>query len=125
MLYEVITINIPPVNLPEVDEPAGDSVSGTDIWTRMGRGFIFPVVDPDVVRIYIDEYTKHPFLLKQVLQHGEPYLFHILARLEQDGMPAELALLPVIESAFDPFATSPAGAAGIWQFMPETAAYVA
>jgi membrane-bound lytic murein transglycosylase D len=81
-------------------------------------------VDPDRVRTYIDEYTTYPFLLEQVLQRGEPYLFHILTRLEQDGLPAELALLPVIESAFDPFATSPAGAAGIWQFMPDTAAYV-
>jgi len=116
--------NIPPASPPEIGEQASDAVSGTDIWTRMGRGFIFPVVDPDVVRIYIDEYTKHPFLLKQVLQRGEPYLFHILARLEQKGLPAELALLPVVESAFNPFATSPAGAAGIWQFMSETAAYV-
>jgi membrane-bound lytic murein transglycosylase D len=90
----------------------------------MRSGFVFPPIDPGVVRTYIDEYTKHPFLLKQVLQRGEPYLFHILARLEQEGLPAELALLPVVESAFDPFATSPAGAAGIWQFMPETAAYV-
>jgi len=111
-------------DLSEIEKPAGDSVSGPDIWTRMRGGFDFPAVDPDVVRTYIDEYTKHPRLLAQLLQRGEPYLFHILARLEQDGMPAELALLPVIESAFDPFATSPAGAAGIWQFMPETAAYV-
>lgn len=123
-LFRSADINIPPVNLPEVDEPAGDSVSGTDIWTRMRSGFAFPAMDLDVVRTYVNEYTKHPFLLKQVLQRGEPYLFHILARLEQEGLPAELALLPVVESAFDPFATSPAGAAGIWQFMPETAAYV-
>jgi len=123
-LYRSQDINMPSSNLPEVDKPAGDSVSGTDIWTRMRSGFVFPAVDPGLVRTYIDEYTKHPFLLKQVLQRGEPYLFHILDRLEQEDMPAELALLPVIESAFDPFATSPAGAAGIWQFMPETAAYV-
>jgi membrane-bound lytic murein transglycosylase D len=90
----------------------------------MRSGFVFPAVDPDLVRTYIDEYIKHPLLLKQVLQRGEPYLFHILARLEQNSMPTELALLPVIESAFDPFATSPAGAAGIWQFMPDTATYV-
>jgi membrane-bound lytic murein transglycosylase D len=57
-----------------------------------------------------------------MLIRGEPYLFHILNRIERNGMPAELALLPLVESAFDPFATSPAGAAGIWQFMPDTAA---
>jgi len=122
--YRSPDINIPPVNLPEFDKPTGDSVTVADIWARMRSGFVFPAVDPDVVHTYIDEYIKHPHLLKQVLQRGEPYLFHILARLEQDDMPTELALLPVIESAFDPFATSPAGAAGIWQFMPDTAAYV-
>lgn len=110
--------------LRETDNTTDDLLSGPDIWTRMRSGFVFPEVDPDLVQTYLDEYRKHPRLLKQILQRGEPYLFHILARLEQDGMPAELALLPVIESAFDPFATSPAGAAGIWQFMPDTAAYV-
>ena len=117
-------INIPPANLPGFDKPNGDSVTAANIWARMRSGFVFPAVDPDVVRTYIDDYIKYPHLLNRVLQRGEPYLFHILARLEQDGMPTELALLPVIESAFDPFATSPAGAAGIWQFMPDTATYV-
>jgi membrane-bound lytic murein transglycosylase D len=117
-------VNIPTASLPHADKPSADPISGADIWKRMRTGFVFPAVDPDVIRTYIAEYVKHPLLLTQVLQRGEPYLFHILDRLEQAGMPAELALLPVIESAFDPFATSPAGAAGIWQFMPETAAYV-
>jgi len=123
-LYISPDINMAYANLPASDNTTGDSLPPSDIWTRIRSGFVFPEVDPDLVQTYIDEYRKHPLLLKQVLQRGEPYLFHILARLEQAGMPTELALLPVIESAFDPFATSPAGAAGIWQFMPDTAAYV-
>ena len=123
-LYLSPDINMAYASQPGADNTADDSSSAPDIWTRMRSGFVFPEVDPDLVQAYIDEYSRHPLLLKQILQRGEPYLFHILGRLEQDGMPAELALLPVIESAFDPFATSPAGAAGIWQFMPETAAYV-
>lgn len=122
--YTPPEIEISSVNLPGIDEPIGNPAAATDIWTRIRKGFDFPAVDPNRIRPYIDEYLKHPVLLKQILRRGEPYLFHILARLEQDNLPAELALLPVVESAFDPFATSPAGAAGIWQFMPDTATYV-
>jgi len=121
-LHQAFDISVPPFNLPAPEKSAGDAVTAADIWVRMRSGFVFPAADPDTVQTYIDEYIKHPYLLEQILHRGEPYLFHILNRLEQAGMPAELALLPVVESAFDPFATSPVGAAGIWQVMPGTAA---
>lgn len=121
-LSRSLDTTIPPVNFPAPEVPADDSAAVADIWVRIRSGFVFPVVDPDTVRSYIDEYIKHPHLFEQILQRGEPFLFHILNRIEKYGLPTELALLPIIESAFDPFATSPAGAAGIWQFMPNTAA---
>ena len=51
-------INMPPDNLPEIDETTDDSVSVTDIWTRIRNGFVFPAVEPDMVRTEIDEYIK-------------------------------------------------------------------
>lgn len=93
-----------------------------DLWEDVRAAFAMPDVDQAQIRSHIEEYARHPFLLEQMLRNAEPYLFHVLGKLEQLGMPSELALLPFIESAYDPFATSPAGAAGIWQFMPATAA---
>jgi membrane-bound lytic murein transglycosylase D len=58
------------------------------------------------------------------MRRGAPYFYHILSEINRRGLPAELALLPAVESAFDPFARSPQGAAGLWQFMPRTASHM-
>ncbi|MGD8842687.1 MAG: transglycosylase SLT domain-containing protein [Gammaproteobacteria bacterium] len=99
-------------------------VAATDVWSRLREGFALQGQPRPAVQAYIDRFRKHPQHIERVLRRGEPYLFHILGRLEARGLPAELALLPVVESAFDPFASSPAGAAGIWQFMPATASHL-
>ena len=108
--------------------PAEETLTGTakaiDIWERLRTGFNFPQQTAPSVQAHIDTFHNHPRHIEHILQRGEPYLFYILGRVEERGLPAELALLPVIESAFDPFARSPAGAVGIWQFMPATAKHV-
>lgn len=65
--------------------------------------------------------AAHPGYLQDVARKSEPYIYHILTEIRKRGLPGELALIPIIESAFDPFAYSGAGAAGLWQIMPETA----
>ena len=95
-----------------------------DIWERLRAGFKLPQQADPSVQAHIENFLKHPRHIEDVLARGEPYLFYILSRVEEHGLPAELALLPVIESAFDPFSSSPAGAAGLWQFMPATAEHV-
>lgn len=63
---------------------------------------------------------NHPDYLKTMTQQAKPYLYHILSELKKRNMPGEIALIPMIESEYDPFASSSAGAAGLWQLMPHT-----
>lgn len=72
------------------------------------------------VQKYVKKYTHQQKSLKKLTRQAEPYLYHIVEELEKRDMPGELALLPIIESAFKPQATSHKGAAGLWQFIPST-----
>ncbi len=101
-----------------------DRAQVIDIWERLRAGFSLPQRQAPSVLSHIENFRNHPRHIEDILARGEPYLFYILSRVEERGLPAELALLPVIESAFDPFSSSPAGAAGLWQFMPATARHV-
>ncbi|GAB55270.1 membrane-bound lytic murein transglycosylase D [Glaciecola punicea ACAM 611] len=65
-------------------------------------------------------YLRHPAYMQRVSKRARPFLYHITQRLEQENMPMELALLPIVESAFDPFAYSHGRASGMWQFIPST-----
>ena len=68
-----------------------------------------------------DWYVRHPDYLARVFTRSQRYMPHIRAELERRGLPAELALLPIVESAYDPFAYSHGRAAGLWQMIPGTA----
>ncbi len=92
----------------------------TDIWERIRRGFAMPDLDNDLVRNREQWYASRPDYMLRMTERSRPYLFHIVEELERRNMPMELALLPFIESAFNPQAVSSAKAAGMWQFMPAT-----
>jgi membrane-bound lytic murein transglycosylase D len=95
----------------------------TDIWDRIRRGFAMPDLDNDLVRNREQWYASRPDYMLRMTERSRPYLFHIVEELERRNMPMELALLPFIESAFNPQAVSSAKAAGMWQFMPATGKY--
>ncbi len=92
----------------------------TDLWERIRRGFAMPDLDNDLVRERELWYSSRPDYMARMTERGNKYLFYIVEELERRNMPSELALLPFIESAFNPQAVSSAKAAGMWQFMPAT-----
>lgn len=94
-----------------------------DLWERIRRGYGMPDLDTELVRDREQWYSSRPDYIFRMTERSKKYLFHIVEELELRGMPTELALLPFIESAFNPQAVSSAKAAGMWQFMPATGKY--
>jgi len=94
-----------------------------DLWERIRRGFKMNNLDSDLVRQQEQWYVSRPDYIQRMTERSRKYLFHIVEELERRDMPTELALLPFIESAFNPQAVSSARAAGMWQFMPSTGQY--
>jgi len=107
------TAPIEPAVAPPPAEP-------TDLLGRIRAGFALePPTDPTVQR-ELDWYAGHGDYLGRVFERAERYLYYIASELEARQMPLELALLPIVESAFDPFAYSHGRAAGLWQIIPGT-----
>lgn len=94
-----------------------------DLWERIRRGYAMPDLQNDLVHDREQWYATRPDYIFRMTERSKKYLFHIVEELEVRGMPTELALLPFIESAFNPQAVSGAKAAGMWQFMPATGKY--
>ena len=94
-----------------------------DLWDRIRRGFAMPDLQHELVQDREQWYATRPDYMQRMTERSSKYLFHIVEELERRGMPTELALLPYIESAFNPQAVSHAKAAGMWQFMPATGSY--
>ncbi|MCW8853351.1 MAG: LysM peptidoglycan-binding domain-containing protein [Gammaproteobacteria bacterium] len=92
-----------------------------NIWDRVRSGFAFADAnDNPRLTAELNWYSKHNTYLDRVAERAEPFLYFILEEAEKRGLPTELALLPIVESAFQPFAYSHGRAAGIWQFIPST-----
>lgn len=91
-----------------------------DLWERMRNGFGMPNLDTPLVSQQQAWYLARPEYLKRVVERSRRYMHHIVEELEKRGMPTELALLPIVESAYNPMAYSRAHASGMWQFIPST-----
>lgn len=91
-----------------------------DAWERVRNGFDLPDVEHKRIQQELNWFKRHPEYMKRVVERARPYLHYIIEMVEAAGIPSEIALLPIVESAFQPFAYSHGRAAGIWQFIPET-----
>lgn len=94
-----------------------------DLWDRIRRGYAMPDLDNELVHDREQWYATRPDYIFRMTERSKKYLYHVVEELELRNMPTELALLPFIESAFNPQAVSRAKAAGMWQFMPATGKY--
>lgn len=92
----------------------------SDLWTRIQVQLSFDIPDNKQIKKYKNWIQKRPEYLPTISKRAEPYLFFIVEELEKNNMPIELALLPIVESAFDPFAYSHGSASGMWQFIAST-----
>ncbi|MBU3990683.1 MAG: transglycosylase SLT domain-containing protein [Gammaproteobacteria bacterium] len=96
------------------------TISPDDLWQRMRNGFGMADLNSPLVAGRQSWYLNRPDMLRRIFERGQRYLYHIVVELEKRGMPTELALLPMVESAYNPLALSSARALGIWQFIPST-----
>jgi len=94
-----------------------------NLWDVLGDNFNLPdeTTENPAVREKINWYVSHPEYLNLLAKQAKPYLYYIYQQVKRRGLPAELALLPMVESNYDPFTYSRVGAAGLWQMMPGTA----
>jgi membrane-bound lytic murein transglycosylase D len=91
-----------------------------DLWSRIRAGFAMREIDSPLVQRHEAWYLNRPEYVERMIDRSRRYLYHIVEEVEKRGMPTEIALLPMIESAFNPVAYSRMRAAGMWQFIPST-----
>jgi len=99
-------------------EAAPEAVN--DVWERLRNNYSLPVLENARIQSEVDWFARHPTYMDRVNERAAPYMHYIVSEVEKRGMPGEIALLPIVESAFQPFAYSHGRAAGIWQFIPGT-----
>lgn len=109
--------------LPEVPVAQQSSIyapTTSDLWKRIRDGFAMGELDSKLVTKHEKWYASHPDYVDRMTERARRYLFYITEEVERRGMPTEIALLPMVESAFNPGAYSVSRASGIWQFIPST-----
>jgi membrane-bound lytic murein transglycosylase D len=117
----IARITLPPPFPPLVAEELEPlPMPAPDLWDRIVRGYAVPDIEGPLVEKWERWYADRPDYVARMIERSRRYLYHIVSEVDGRGMPLDIALLPMIESAFNPVAMSSARASGIWQFMPAT-----
>lgn len=101
------------ITIQQAAPPAG-------IWERIRQGFSLPDGNEQRVQAQLRWYEEHPGYMTRTAERAKPYLYYVVQQVQKRGLPMELALLPIVESAYDPFGYSNASASGLWQFVAQT-----
>lgn len=96
------------------------TVPAPDAWERIRRGYAIPNLNTPLVDKWTAYYAAHPESMNRMANRAGKYLYYIVEEINRRGLPTELALLPFVESAYNPIAYSHANASGLWQFIPST-----
>ena len=96
------------------------TIESDDLWERIKAGYGMQDLSSSLVVQHEKQYSANPEYMRRMVERSQRYLFHIVEEVEKRGMPTEIALLPMVESAFNPQAYSKSHASGIWQFIPST-----
>ncbi len=124
---DAVVFSQPAVNFEPADHPTASNAEGIllsyneeDIWERIRQGYDIPNFQSAYVAKHEHWYATRPDYIQRMVSRSERYLHFIIEEVEKRNMPSEIALLPMIESAYNPQAVSRSRAAGIWQFIPST-----
>jgi membrane-bound lytic murein transglycosylase D len=110
-----------PATVPQPAAATDTTNAGSrDLWQRIRSGFGITDLSNDLVTRHLGWYANRPAYMNRMVERSKRYLHYIVGEVERRGMPTELALLPFIESAYNPVAYSRSHAAGIWQIIPST-----
>ena len=107
-------------DIDSTEDSTAYSLGQDDLWTRIKAGYDMPNIKSEYTANHEAWYASRPDYMKRMVERSQKYLFHIVEEVQKRGMPTEIALLPMIESAYNPQAYSRSSASGIWQFVPAT-----
>jgi len=117
---DVKPLQVKKTNLPELSSINPQPIVEKDLWRYIVNRSTLTAENDSQLYWHIDWFKKHPDYLTRITKRAEPYLYLVTQEVERAGLPLEIALLPIVESAYYPFSYSHGTASGLWQFIPST-----